>query len=144
MNSRNHHMFSSVSAYLSTDVAGIRNRENLYNHWDLSIGHLRYEELEWSEFETDGGLVRFDWKWENENELVLDVVIPIGHFGHLHFKLDECVIMAIGGDRMWIVRDNNIASEDRQSFIEKYDAKIGQKGGAMIGSGHYKWRLSCV
>eukprot|EP01084_Bolivina_argentea_P268270 455601_1 len=148
-NSRNHHMFSSVSAYLTTDISGIKNKNNLYNHWDITIGHLLFNELKWSKFETDGGLIKFNWEWKTNNKLNVEIVIPFGHFGYLYFKINNhkkyCIMSQIYNDnkiqKQWTLIDYNI--ENVYSFIDEYDAKLDSNGIMIIGSGYYKWNILC-
>ena len=71
MNSRNHHMYSSVSGFLNTDISGIKNIK--HNHWYINIGHLKYNQLQSSQWSTDKQLVSFKWKWINQNQLNIDL-----------------------------------------------------------------------
>merc|ERR1712113_851847 len=119
-------------------ISGIKNVK--YNYWKITVGHLRFHELRRSNFETDGGLVKYNWKWDNEQSLKVRIVIPFGHFGYLQFRLNKKCVMTDDNvaTQEWKLNADNYM-ENTESFVVQHDALVTNDGRLMIGSGYYKW-----
>eukprot|EP01084_Bolivina_argentea_P091268 164321_1 len=119
MDSRNQQMFTTVSAYLSEYISGLK-QGNQYNKYELNIGHLSKDILEWSTIRKIEGLT-YTWKWLNDARLDINITIPVGYFVDVKFRLKN--------------RTNCKWKLHSTDNIDLIDMKLG--------CGEYIWQLLC-
>lgn len=92
MNSRNHHMFSSVGHYLVTRVAGLTRGPGA-REFTTVVGT---EQTSSASLQTQGGDVKFGWN-RKASRLEVDVVVPVGMKAHVHVPADDGYLSSHGG-----------------------------------------------
>merc|ERR1712192_37162 len=80
MNSRNHHMFSSVGHYLVTQIAGLTLDQDEAQVTAV-VGQLQNSS---SKLRTRRGDVSFSWAWLGES-MEVKMEIPVGMHANIHF-----------------------------------------------------------
>merc|ERR1719285_1556453 len=85
MNSRNHHMFSSVSHFILSTVGGLSKRGS---HYYARPGELR-REVRWAETTLDGATLFWEVKGHSHSSLHFEINIPAGYTAEVHFPLAE-------------------------------------------------------
>lgn len=152
MNSRNHHMFSSISAYLTNYVSGLIQLK--YNKWKILIAHFRKTQLQFSNITMDNQQITYYWKWNDDYNLNIDLIVPVGHNIIIDFD-DRLKQLSYNNECKWALREiDNYSTdwtindiENDLLFLEKYGAQIEQfedERHIVIGSGHYKWQIFCI
>eukprot|EP01083_Nonionella_stella_P228578 809914_1 len=121
MDSRNHHMFSSVSAYLNNYVSGLQQIQ--YNKWNVLIGHLSYDVLQWSNIKIYDGMIEYNWKWHNYHTLDIHIIVPIGHTMKLLFN-HKLIDVPIGYGCKWSLMEVNNNDSDMVWLIENIDKEV--------------------
>jgi len=84
MNSRNHHMFSSVGHYLVTRVAGLSNGPKA-REFTAVVGS---EPSSSATLRTSSGVARFAWS-RAAGEVAVHVVVPVGMQARLHVPVTD-------------------------------------------------------
>jgi alpha-L-rhamnosidase len=94
MNSRNHHMFSSVGHYLVTRVAGLANDEDDALKLNAVVGTEKNVQ---ASLQTLYGVAYFSWTRSLGSGLQIQVVVPMGMSARLHVPQGEGAVTSVQG-----------------------------------------------
>lgn len=70
MNSRNHHMFSSVSGYIHKYLGGIRPSFGKIHYHPGASNSLSWSKITFEQHELS-------WRWDENSDLVVDLTVPV-------------------------------------------------------------------
>ncbi|CAE7618777.1 unnamed protein product [Symbiodinium natans] len=107
MNSRAHHMYSSVGHYLTARVAGISLSQG--HHVKMVVGQL---DQVTASLGTDFGTVHFSWS--RKPTLVVEVVVPVGIVAHLLVPVSDGSV---------IFRSCDMQCDDLRSHVDSGSGK---------------------
>ncbi|ETO27481.1 hypothetical protein RFI_09651 [Reticulomyxa filosa] len=153
MNSRNHHMFSSVSGYLHSYVAGLVVADRGHKHlskvqggprqmyYRVRIGHIPSQVLQWSELQLDDIFYRWEWSssTNTNTRLQFQLHVPVGV--HAVLEVAHPCTEYLFKDRAGGVYSSSSSIDNAQNklFLSTYQTVVGKHGWLVVGSGIYHW-----
>jgi len=120
MNSRNHHMFSSVGHYLVTRVAGLTRGPGAKDVTAMVGG----EDSSSVVLRSNGGDVKFSWV-RQDGVLSIDVAVPVSMQAYLHVPIS---------DGLWHKKDHDEILSTQ--VVERHGSKWNL---ITVGSGHHSF-----